>query len=170
MIPYTFEIDSEDHVAARRLSLRPRRVMRRILWAIGLPILALLAWEFYRGVTSGRSHPFLPALLGGGIFLLVWYYVLLPRQIRRTYQPSHDTPLAPISGELSENGVRVTNAALTGAIAWPDVTHWKHDSRLILLFAESGDYTMIPLRGFATPAARDAALALLVQHLGPPTA
>src|SRR5688500_8344725 len=105
MIPYAFEIDPDDHVAARRLSLRPRRVMRWILWILGLPLLAVLALDFYFGVSRGRAHPLLPAILGFGVFLIAWYYVLLPRQIRRTYQLSDDTPLAPMSGELSETGV-----------------------------------------------------------------
>jgi hypothetical protein len=168
VLRYQFTIDPEDHVGARRLSLRPTRNVRWALAAVGLLLLVLLAADFVRGAKTGQARPLLPMLLGGGVFLLAWYYVLLPRQVRRIYRTDDATPPEPVSGELSAAGVAVASAGLKGALTWDRVERWKHDARLLVLFADDGTHTAIPLRGFATAEDRAAALVLLRQHLGAP--
>lgn len=168
MIRYSVQIDAADYLAARRLSLRPPRFWRWALWLAAPFALALLAFAIHHRLSSGRPNAFLPMLLGAGIFLLLWYYVLLPLQVRRAYQGIGDANPAPIEGELSDTGVTVTTGQMTGTLAWSDVTGWKRNARLILLLAANGGYTMIPLRGFVHDRDRAAALELLERQLGRP--
>ncbi len=168
MIRYQFTIDPEDHVGARRLSLRPTRKVRLVLGVVGMLVLGLLAADFVRGAKAGHARPLLPMLLGGGVFLLAWYYVLLPRQIRRIYRTDDTAPPEPVLGEISVAGVAVSTAGMKGALTWDRVERWKHDARLIVLFADDGAHTIIPRRGFAADAEHAAALALLREHLGAP--
>lgn len=169
-VPYGVQIRADDYLAARRLDLRPRRGLRLALWGLGPPLLLVLAVDFHLGGGRGGSHPFLPSVLGAGVFLLLWYYVLLPHQVRRAYQSASDPAAASVNGEVSTDGITVRAGGLQGRLAWPDVARWKQDASLILLYSAAGEFTMIPLRGFATEADRAAALELIARHAGPPLA
>lgn len=168
VIRYEFTIDPEDHVAARRLSLRPRRAVRWALWIGGGIALTALAADFLGGAQSGRARPLLPMLFGAGLFFLAWYYVLLPRQVRRIYRTDPAETPAPVAGEISAAGVAVSTAGMKGTLAWDDVVKWKHDARVIVLFTAEGGHTAIPWRGFATDIDRAAALDLIQSRLGAP--
>jgi len=135
------------------------------MWVLGIPFIAVLVLDSYFGASRGRPHPFLASLLGAGMFLLIWYHVLLPLQVRRAYQQTNDA--LPVVGEFTATGLSVGTTGMRGALAWSEVAKWKRDDRIILLYSAEGEYTIIPLRGFASASQREAAFAFLEQRLGP---
>lgn len=167
MLRYVAQIDTEDRVAARRLHLRLSPPLRVALWLAALSLGAFLVVTLVAREPGSATHPLLPALVGLLIFLAAWYFILLPRQIRRAYRQPFDAPAPTLSGELTDDGLTVTSDAVSGKLPWRDVLRWKHDDRLILLYSSTSDFIMIPLRGFDSPDTRAAALAFLQRHLGP---
>ena len=169
-VSYTFAIDPEDHVSARLLGFRPRRAVRFLLFLGAVGLVAALSFDRLPGLPPGRGHALLASLLGFGIFLLVWYYFLLPRQVRRIHTVAGDSAPAPLHGEIDADGLRVRTAGLHGTLPWSEIEHWKRDGRIVLLVTAAGETTIVPLRAFATDADRETALALFHTHLGPPIA
>jgi len=167
MLRYLVQIDAEDRVAARRLHLRLSPPLRVALWLAALSLGAFLVVTLVAGDTRAAPHPLLPALVALLLFLAAWYFILLPRQIRRAYHQPFDTPAPTLAGELTDAGLSVTSEAVSGQLPWRDVVRWKHDDRLVLLYSSASDFVMIPLRGFDSPESRSAALAFLQRHLGP---
>lgn len=167
MLRYVAQIDTEDRVAARRLHLRFSPPLRFALWLAALSLFAFLVATLVFRDAHSAPHPLLPALVALLLFLAAWYFILLPRQIRRAYHQPFVAAAPTLSGELTDDGLTVTSEAVSGKLAWRDVLRWKHNDRLILLYSSTSDFIMIPLRGFDSFETRAAALAFLQRHLGP---
>ena len=159
-IPYDVMIAPGDYVGARRLSLAPRPLMRVILWLWAIIFVPVCLWLTYFGWARGRWHPLLMPIFGAALFLVFYFFVLLPWSTRRAYQRHH------VAGELSEEGLELTMEGARQRIKWPLIRKWKCSDKLLLFYFADEGFAVLPLRGFATQDDRRAALRLVERMLG----
>src|SRR5829696_5123205 len=82
IISYDAMLTSADYVAARRLNLSPRPVMRLILWWWVLAFAPVCLWLAYFGWVRGRWHPLLAPIGGATAFLALYLLIVLPWNTR----------------------------------------------------------------------------------------
>jgi hypothetical protein len=154
---YAAEFDPGDYVAARRLSLTPRRIMRLILWVWVAILVPFCVWLTYFGWVRGRWHPLLLPMAGAGAFLAFYFYVVLPWIARQGHRPE------PAAGHFTDAGV-VSDQL--GLVEWNRLRKWKRNDRILVFYSSGDAFLVVPLRAFATAADRTAAIALLERKLG----
>ena len=159
-IPYDVTIGPADYVSARRLSLAPRPSMRLILWLWAMVFVPVCLWLTYFGWVRGRWHPLLSPIFGAALFLLFYFFVLLPWSTYRAYQRHH------VTGELSEEGLKLTMEGASQRIKWPLIRKGKRSDTLLLFYFADEGFAVIPLRAFATHDDRAAALSLIERKVG----
>jgi len=160
-----FQILPEDYIAAVRLNYRPRRV-----WAyVGSVVLMLAAIAFLPGVWDllrGRGDVWDIAGLVAIAYFPTWYFVFLPRRIRKLYKQQrvlHE----PHEIMFDATGISTTYSLANGTLPWSHVHKWRESKDLLLVYHSDAMFSIFPKRHFDPPSELDRFRELLASRVGP---
>ena len=144
----TGQLTWQDYLQAQYLHAR------LVWWGQLIVVLAILA--FIGGYTSTMIPDI--AAQGWGVLgyylwlplvivvaLLLYYFVALPRRVRRLYQ-QHTEMQSPFEHEITESGLASSNEFAHADRPWGHFRKWKQDKNILLLYVSDIQFVLIPKR------------------------
>ena len=89
----------------------------------------------------------IPGILGVA-FIVLFRYVLLPKQIREGFFKQKELSV-PFELEFTDNGVSTSNEFNTSTRQWGSFVKWKENKELLLLYYSDKECSIIPKRIFS---------------------
>jgi hypothetical protein len=143
-----FALSEEDFVAARLLSYRPSRLIKYLLYVmLGLYLVLLLSFAYEMLLGRSKANDF-ALLLGGGLYFLAVYFLLLPWMARLAYKKDKFAERI-LEYSFSEGSLRDHSMADPVDIPWTKLSKWKYDKRIVLFYDQLGVVRMIPWSAFS---------------------
>lgn len=158
----------DDYVAAIRLHQRPRGVRA----AIGIMLLALACVAFVLAAWNllhGRMDAADAIVVAAAIYLALWFFVLLPKRIRRLYWQQRALQ-QPHELDVGDDGIATRHPLGHGVLPWTNVHKWKESGDLFLVYHSDMLFNIVPKRGFESTQAVDDFREKLAAHVGPANA
>ena len=137
-----------DYLGAQRLHYRPKPWLAVVL----IVLCAASFWYAY----SWRD--WVMALLP--VYFAAVFLVYIPLKARRTFR--QNKALAdPMTVEVRDDGIFLSNAYSNGLLPWGHIYKWKHSARLVLIYRASNLMHIIPSRFFQSTSDYEAFLQIL---------
>lgn len=156
---FTCEYRLSEAAASRRiLNSVIYRARRRWLphGAILLPVLLYLGFAFYTSWSLWLGTASLPAIIGVGIFVLLYIRFAAPRLNQRDFVRAsgiRDLEGRKVTYEFNDDGYRIATEHFEGFQKWSGVDRVIEDSGMVL-FIIGASANFLPKRMFATAAQR----------------
>lgn len=145
MIKGTYTAD--DLIAAQRLHLRPRPVLR----VVGIVLLALAcvaAVAMFVGPVAADTPSVVKwALLASIAYFPILFAVLIPYRARRSFRQRKDLQ-RETSFAASEDGIHLQGENMQGTKPWSDYLKWKEGKRTFLVYLSDNMFHVVPKRFF----------------------
>ena len=143
---WEYRITADDYLAARRLSRRPRRLLRSLL-VVGAVMMALVSAvqirEAYR--TTGVFPRQYWILLAAAAYIAFILYYMLPRLIRKAFDQNKALQ-APITLELAQGGIAINTGRDKFEGKLKDIRGWRVNATVAILYHARGEFFILPLR------------------------
>lgn len=152
-MPIEGQLTQNDYMAAQFLHLRPRPVFA----VIGVILLALYAWA----LTQKPSF----LLVGVGIYLAVYFTLLIPWQVRRTFR-QYKALSELISVEIRDDGLFFKKPNSEGLFPWAHIIKWKRNKKLLLLYPADNLFYVLPSSFFPSQEAFNEFLRVMEEKAG----
>jgi hypothetical protein len=137
-----------DYLKAQYLHMRPSTVGSSAVYVLlGFFVLAALASMAFSVGSAGFSDSwpfFLPPLLVIAI-LPLYFYVFLPRRVRRLFE-QHKELSAPVEHEITPEGLITKSQYGNSNRPWSIFSKWRENKDLLMLYVTDIQFVMIPKR------------------------
>lgn len=156
----------EDYLAAVRLNMRPRKawaVVGIVLLVVFAAAIGLMLWR----LASGQGQWFDFALAAAVVWLVAWYWVFLPRQVRKLYSQQRSLQ-EPFEAIFDDAGMRTRSERGDGTLLWADAHKWRESKHLFLIYQSDALFHLLPKRCFGSEAEQAQLRDLLLSRVGPP--
>jgi uncharacterized membrane protein len=159
------QLSFADYLDARRLSLRPRKILRALLYVLLALLVLFVAYGVYDTFIAGGTDKTWLWPVGFAVYFSLIYYVLIPWTARRIYKQQkalHD----PFTLELAEEELKLVSPRGSACMKYKDFHKWKMNEKAILLYHSDAIYHVIPSRVFPSEAERSAFVEILEKQIG----
>lgn len=162
----TGKIEAADYIAAQWLNMRPRKLMRIIIYC-----LLLLTGVVYSAMIKDmvvnddiRMLPFWLITLVIG-YLFVYFGWFLPWKTKKMYM-QHKELQKPFELELSAETFHVRSEEGEAHTPWTEFHKWKEGKKLFLIYRSDNLFHIIPKRSFPTAEEETALRVILQEKIG----
>lgn len=157
---------AEDYLAAVRLNLRPRKA-RAIAGIVLLVVVAIAIGLLLLRIASGEAQWFDSILVAAVVWLVLWYWVFLPRQVRKLYSQQRSLQ-EPFEAAFDATGMRIDSERGNATLPWADVHKWRESKRIFLIYQSDALFHLLPKRCFGSEADQAELRDRLLAQVGPP--
>ena len=159
------QITFQDYLNARRLSLRPRKSLRVVLYLLLAALLLFFAYGVYSTFAAAGSDKSWLWPLGVAAYFAFLYYLVIPWSARRIYKQQKSLHEA-ITVELTEEEILLTSTSGSSRVKYADLHKWKMNDKAVLLYHSDAIYHMLPTRIFSSAEDKVAFIDVLQKRLG----
>ncbi len=145
---FTVQLEWTDYLQAQYLQMRPHNLRQTTSFfffgclELGLAAAAIIS--LLDGDQVGALGYLAPVIILAAMALLQ-FYVLLPRQARRQFTPQAWMSV-PVQFDITSAGLAMSSRSGTADRPWSDLTRWKENKNIMLLFISNTQYVAFPKR------------------------
>lgn len=138
----------EDYLQAQLLHVQQPVWIRVLSYLFYALVGFILLWGLLSSISGITLLLYLMPVLFLAAFFPLYRFVLLPRQARRIFDQSKELAL-PIDYEVTEAGLKISNAMGSSLRPWKNFHKWKEGKDMLLLYLSDLGFLMIPKHFFS---------------------
>lgn len=159
------QLTTEDYIAARRLSLRPRPVLKYVGYLTLIALTIFLIWQSLEAFQTKKVDQSYWITLGITTYILLLYFFIMPLRTKRLFK-QHKALQTPLELEFSDTHFSGTSQNGSFNMVWEDFHKWKRNKKMILIYQSSALMHMVPLRFFDSESDIEHLISILSSKLG----
>jgi hypothetical protein len=161
-----YQITEDDYAACARFNAWRHLIARpstRMLVTSAI-VVALLGLRLWKDPRIALAFAYVAAIYAA--FIAYRLFLGIPRVARQRFR-QYKAMQGPITAELTDAGVRLSNEDAEGILPWPKIYQWRQNDQFVLIYMMPGLFHIVPKSiaqaGFDIPRL----VQQLAEHVGP---